>query len=98
TTHRTRSVRPKGVHPSSDPPARSVESMKIAHILGRTSVAAVLGTALALTASACSTSSSSGDSASGSSGSGKVGYSESFLTDPFQVQLVKQIGQQATSQ
>lgn len=72
--------------------------MKIAHILGRTSVAAVLGTALALTASACSTSSSSGDSASGSSGSGKVGYSESFLTDPFQVQLVKQIGQQATSQ
>lgn len=72
--------------------------MKIAHILGRTSVAAVLGTALALTASACSTSSSSGDSASGSSGTGKVGYSESFLTDPFQVQLVKAIGQQATSQ
>ncbi|GAB3682808.1 sugar ABC transporter substrate-binding protein [Angustibacter aerolatus] len=35
---------------------------------------------------------------SGGSGGGQVGYSESFLTDPFQVQLVKQLGSQAKAQ
>ena len=82
--------------------------------LRRTSAVAVLGAALALAASACSVTPASGAGnsstpasggsstpASGGSdatGGGKVGYSESFLTDPFQVQLVKQIGLQATSQ
>jgi ABC-type sugar transport system substrate-binding protein len=67
--------------------------------LARTSAIAALGAALVLTASACSTFSSGGSSGgSGSSGTGKVGYSESFLTDPFQVQLVKQISQQAKKQ
>jgi len=82
--------------------------------LRRTSAVAVLGAALALAASACSvtpasgTASSSTPASGGSStpasggsdatGGGRVGYSESFLTDPFQVQLVKQIGLQATSQ
>jgi simple sugar transport system substrate-binding protein/ribose transport system substrate-binding protein len=47
---------------------------------------------------ACSSSSKSGGSTGGSSGSGKIGYSESFLTDPFQVQLVKQLATEATSQ
>jgi ribose transport system substrate-binding protein len=37
-------------------------------------------------------------SGSGSGGSGQVGYSESFLTDPFQVQLVKQLDAQSTAQ
>jgi ribose transport system substrate-binding protein len=73
--------------------------MTIARNLGRTSVLAAACAAVALTASACSTSSTTSSvSGSGSSGNGKVGYSESFLTDPFQVQLVKQIGLQATSQ
>ena len=71
--------------------------MSIAHRLGRTSALAAACAALALAASACSTSSPS-SSSSGASGTGKVGYSESFLTDPFQVQLVKAVGQQATSQ
>jgi len=71
--------------------------MMIARKLGRTSALTAFCAALALTASACSTSSST-SSSSGTSGTGKVGYSESFLTDPFQVQLVKAIGQQATSQ
>ncbi len=66
--------------------------------LTRTSAIAALGAALVVTASACSTSSSGGSGGSGGSGSGKVGYSESFLTDPFQVQLVKQITQQAKTQ
>ena len=70
--------------------------------LTRRSAIAALGAALIVTASACSTSSSGGGSGgpegSGGSGSGKVGYSESFLTDPFQVQLVKQISQQAKTQ
>jgi ribose transport system substrate-binding protein len=68
--------------------------------------------ALALTAcgstrdSAGSSTSSAGSDAptsgatsgGGSAGGGEVGYSESFLTDPFQVQLVKQLGVQATAQ
>ena len=67
--------------------------------LARTSAIVAAGAALAVTASACSTSSSGGGSGgSGNSGTGKVGYSESFLTDPFQVQLVKQISQQSTKQ
>lgn len=42
---------------------------------------------------------SSGESSEGgSSEGGKVGYSESFLTDAFQVQLVKQLGAQAKAQ
>jgi ribose transport system substrate-binding protein len=50
-------------------------------------------------ATASSGSSGSGATASsGSSGSGQVGYSESFLTDPFQVQLVKGLGAQAKAQ
>ena len=71
--------------------------MTIARKPGRASALAAACAALALTASACTTTSSS-STGSGSSGTGKVGYSESFLTDPFQVQLVKAIGQQATSQ
>jgi len=57
-----------------------------------------LGVTIALAASGCSTSSPSSTTNTGAKGTGKVGYSESFLTDPFQVQLVKQITQQATSQ
>lgn len=65
----------------------------------RVSIFAAAASAVALFASACSTSQSSGSgSSSGSSGSGQVGYSESFLTDPFQVQLVKQLGEQAKTQ
>ena len=84
--------------------------MMIARKLGRASAVAALGAGLALTAAACSVSPASGGSSSSSSGNsgttggsddsggGTVGYSESFLTDPFQVQLVKQIGLQAKSQ
>ena len=84
--------------------------MMIARKLARASAVAALGAGLALTAAACSVSPASGGSSSSSSGSsgttgssdnsggGTVGYSESFLTDPFQVQLVKQIGLQAKSQ
>lgn len=43
-------------------------------------------------------STSAADSGSGSGSGGDVGYSESFLTDPFQVQLVKQLASQATKQ
>jgi ribose transport system substrate-binding protein len=63
-------------------------------IAGRGLVA--VAAASCLLVSACS-SGSSGTSG-GSKGSGQVGYSESFLTDPFQVQLVKQLGDQATAQ
>jgi ABC-type sugar transport system substrate-binding protein len=61
---------------------------------------AALAAVSCLVLAACGTTSSSGASGSGgsSSGSGQVGYSESFLTDPFQVQLVKQLGNQAKSQ
>jgi ribose transport system substrate-binding protein len=55
-----------------------------------------LAAASCLLVSACS-SGGSGTSG-GSKGSGQVGYAESFLTDPFQVQLVKQLGDQATAQ
>jgi ribose transport system substrate-binding protein len=57
---------------------------------------AVVLTAFCLVLSACGSSSSGGGSAS--DGGGQVGYSESFLTDPFQVQLVKQLSSQAKSQ
>jgi ribose transport system substrate-binding protein len=42
--------------------------------------------------------SSAAGSETGAAIGGDVGYSESFLTDPFQVQLVKQLGDQATAQ
>jgi len=49
--------------------------------------------------SGASTSAAGSGSGSGSGGTGgDVGYSESFLTDPFQVQLVKQLASQATKQ
>jgi ribose transport system substrate-binding protein len=57
---------------------------------------AVVLTAFCLVLSACGSDSSSGGSGSG--GSGQVGYSESFLTDPFQVQLVKQLTSQSKAQ
>jgi len=79
--------------------------------LGAAALALTASACSVTPASSSSTSSSSGSTASASggsntstsgssdsSGAGKVGYSESFLTDPFQVQLVKQIGLQATSQ
>lgn len=43
-------------------------------------------------------SSSSGGSSGGGGGSGQVGFAESFLTDPFQVQLVKNLDSQSKSQ
>jgi ribose transport system substrate-binding protein len=55
---------------------------------------AIVLAVLVLMLSACG--SSSGGSSSG--GSGQVGYSESFLTDPFQVQLVKQLTNQSKDQ
>src|SRR4051812_5844471 len=88
-----------GVSPhttAAGPPAKGATSPMTTGKLTRISAIAALGAALVVTASACSTSSSGGGS--GSSGVGKVGYSESFLTDPFQVQLVKQISQQAKTQ
>lgn len=59
-------------------------------------VALVAASCLAL--SACGSTRDSGSAGSGSGGPGQVGFSESFLTDPFQVQLVKQLGAQATTQ
>jgi ribose transport system substrate-binding protein len=50
--------------------------------------------AFCLVLSACGSDSSGG----GSAGGGQVGFSESFLTDPFQVQLVKQLTTQAKDQ
>lgn len=69
--------------------------------IARATVIAAIAVAITTTASACSMSSSSGSGgsqASGSKGTGQVGYSESFLTDPFQVQLVTQLGVQAKAQ
>lgn len=51
-----------------------------------------------LMTSACGSSNSASGGGSGTSGAGQVGYSESFLTDPFQVQLVKQLTSQAKEQ
>jgi ABC-type sugar transport system substrate-binding protein len=54
-----------------------------------------------LALSACGSTRDAGSTGSGaatSGGSGQVGYSESFLTDPFQVQLVKQLTDQAKAQ
>jgi ribose transport system substrate-binding protein len=60
---------------------------------------AALAAVSCLVLAACGTTSSGSTGNGGSSsGSGQVGYSESFLTDPFQVQLVKQLGNQAKSQ
>ena len=66
-----------------------------------TSAAASASSAAASGASSAAGSASSGSAAPSSAAgdtSGEVGYSESFLTDPFQVQLVKQLGDQATAQ
>jgi ribose transport system substrate-binding protein len=60
-------------------------------------VAAALTPIAVLALAACSTTHSSG-SGGDSSGSGQVGYSESFLTDPFQVQLVKNLEKQSKDQ
>lgn len=70
-----------------------------------------LAGALTLTVAACSgvsdttagstaaAAASGGTQASGGTdANGEIGFSESFLTDPFQVQLVKQLGVQATAQ
>lgn len=65
--------------------------------MGRTAVL-LAATASILAASACGSDDSSGSTSSSGSGGGDVGYSESFLTDAFQVQLVKQLTQQAKSQ
>lgn len=62
------------------------------------------GVTLAVTTSlvltACGSTRDGGGNAGGGSGSGsgEVGFSESFLTDPFQVQLVEQLGAQAEEQ
>ncbi|MEU3169211.1 sugar ABC transporter substrate-binding protein [Streptosporangium sp. NPDC006930] len=59
--------------------------------------------AAALTLTACSSgdTTATGDSAASgeptAADSGEIGFSESFLTDAFQVQLVKQLGEQATA-
>jgi ribose transport system substrate-binding protein len=71
--------------------------MKMRHAL--TGGAIVVSTCLVL--SACGSTNDGGGSAGGESESGsggEVGYSESFLTDPFQVQLVEQLGVQAEEQ
>lgn len=59
-------------------------------------VLTVLAVAVSVSATACSSDSSTGGGA-GASG-GDIGYSESFLTDAFQVQLVKALGDQAKAQ
>lgn len=60
---------------------------------------AALAAVFCLVLAACgSTNDNSTNNAETGSGSGQVGYSESFLTDPFQVQLVKQLGNQAKIQ
>jgi ribose transport system substrate-binding protein len=63
--------------------------------MSRTALAAA--SACLLLTAACGSSSGGSDGSSGG-GSGEVGFSESFLTDPFQVQLVKQLGNQAKEQ
>jgi ribose transport system substrate-binding protein len=60
-------------------------------------VAAALPVIALVALAGCSTT-HSGDSSSSGSGVGQVGYAESFLTDPFQVQLVKNMTAQATDQ
>ncbi|MFG1878706.1 sugar ABC transporter substrate-binding protein [Sphaerisporangium sp. NPDC049003] len=59
-------------------------------------VLALFAAAVSVTVTSCSSGSASG----GATGDTKaqVGYSESFLTDAFQVQLVKQLGDQAKAQ
>jgi ribose transport system substrate-binding protein len=58
-------------------------------------IATVGGLVLAL--AACGSSSTPAATGSAPAG-GQIGYSESFLTDAFQVQLVKQLGSQASAQ